>query len=102
MSESLGSVKWFNHKKGYGFITNLETKKDIFVHYSGIKVSDDTYKTLIDNEYVNYSEDTLEDGKKTAVNVTGVKGGPLLCEHPTKKVLLVEKNSNRDRQEKYD
>jgi cold shock protein len=91
MTQHLGSVKWFNNRKGFGFITNLDTKTDIFVHYSGISVSDDTYKTLIDGEYVSYVEDTLEDGKKTATNVTGIQGGSLLCEHPTKKVVLVNK-----------
>uniref|UniRef100_A0A6C0EJ53 CSD domain-containing protein n=1 Tax=viral metagenome TaxID=1070528 RepID=A0A6C0EJ53_9ZZZZ len=96
MTQCLGSVKWFNNKKGFGFITNLESNDDIFVHYSGINVSDDTYKTLIDGEYVSFLEDTLEGGKKTAINVTGIQGGPLLCEHPTKKVILVNKTERSE------
>ncbi len=33
----LGTVKFFNEKHGYGFITSLGIEKDIFVHYSQIK-----------------------------------------------------------------
>ena len=33
-----GKVKWFNAKKGYGFITDDETKKDIFLHVTALKV----------------------------------------------------------------
>ena len=34
-----GKVKWFNAKKGYGFITDNETKKDIFLHVSALENS---------------------------------------------------------------
>ena len=34
-----GKVKWFNAKKGYGFITDDETKKDIFLHVSALEES---------------------------------------------------------------
>ena len=34
-----GKVKWFNSKKGYGFITDNETKKDIFLHVSSLEDS---------------------------------------------------------------
>ena len=34
-----GKVKWFNAKKGYGFITDDETKKDIFLHVSSLESS---------------------------------------------------------------
>jgi len=33
-----GTVKFFNETKGFGFITNEDTGKDIFVHATGIKV----------------------------------------------------------------
>lgn len=35
---SKGRVKWFNHKKGYGFIVPDEGDEDIFVHHTEIKV----------------------------------------------------------------
>ena len=46
-----GKVKWFNNKKGYGFITN-ENGEDVFVHYSGINM--EGYKTLADGVNVTY------------------------------------------------
>ena len=54
-----GTVKWFNDKKGFGFITNPEFKEDIFVHYSEIRT--DGFKTLAEGENVDY--DVFEDDK---------------------------------------
>ena len=34
-----GKVKWFNSKKGYGFVTDEETNKDIFLHVSALEES---------------------------------------------------------------
>ncbi len=44
-----GTVKWFNNKKGYGFI-NEESGRDIFVHFSSIAM--DGYKSLTEGEQV--------------------------------------------------
>ena len=46
-----GSVKWFDGKKGYGFIT-VEGEKDIFVHFSAIQGSG--FKTLVEGQQVTY------------------------------------------------
>tara|TARA_A100001011_G_scaffold23661_1_gene23599 strand:- start:190 stop:393 length:204 start_codon:yes stop_codon:yes gene_type:complete len=35
----LGKVKWFNSKKGYGFITEDKTERDIFLHVSSLEKS---------------------------------------------------------------
>ena len=40
-----GTVKWFNSRKGYGFITS-EEGGDVFVHYAALARDDDQYKTL--------------------------------------------------------
>jgi len=46
-----GKVKWFNPKKGYGFI-ETEDGRDIFVHYASI--AGDGYKTLIEGNKVSF------------------------------------------------
>lgn len=80
-----GRVKWFNSKAGYGFITVSEGEfadKDIFVHYSSIKSDASHYKYLTQGEYVDFSltKPSNEKHEVHAVDVTGVKGGPILCE----------------------
>lgn len=47
-----GSVKWFNDKKGYGFITPDSGEKDIFVHHSAIQ--GEGFKTLKEGDKVEY------------------------------------------------
>jgi len=47
-----GTVKWFDNKKGYGFITPENGDKDLFVHMSSIMM--EGYKTLTDNQKVSY------------------------------------------------
>lgn len=46
-----GHVKWFNDKKGYGFIT-MENGEDIFVHYTAI--SGEGYRTLKQGDEVEF------------------------------------------------
>jgi len=61
-----GKVKWFNEKKGYGFIEQ-EGGKDVFVHYEAIQM--DGFKTLKEGEEVNF--DIVEGAKgPQAANVT--------------------------------
>ena len=61
-----GKVKWFNNKKGFGFITK-EDGNDVFVHYSNI-ISSDEFKTLKDGVTVAFDVETVEKGMK-AINV---------------------------------
>jgi CspA family cold shock protein len=49
-----GTVKWFDSKKGFGFILNAEGK-DVFVHFSSIE--GDGFRSLKDGEQVEYEED---------------------------------------------
>jgi CspA family cold shock protein len=46
-----GKVKWFNPRKGYGFIAGADGR-DIFVHYSSI--SGDGYRTLVEGDTVSF------------------------------------------------
>jgi cold shock protein len=63
-----GTVKWFNEKKGFGFIEQ-EDGPDVFVHFSGINGSG--FKSLVEGDRVTF---TVEQGPKgpAAVNVTVV------------------------------
>jgi CspA family cold shock protein len=49
---ALGTVKWFNSEKGYGFITPDDGSKDLFVHFSGIE--GDGYKSLNEGQKVEF------------------------------------------------
>jgi CspA family cold shock protein len=49
----VGTVKWFDVKKGFGFIINSEGK-DVFVHYSSIE--GDGFRSLKDGEKVEYEQ----------------------------------------------
>ena len=62
-----GTVKWFDNKKGYGFITPTNGDKDLFVHMSGIMM--EGYKTLSDNQKVSYQVGDSDRGP-VATNVT--------------------------------
>lgn len=81
-----GQVKWFNTKAGYGFITVSDdgplNKKDVFVHFSSIKVVNSQYKYLVQGEYVEFDVESLENGKYEfhAVNISGIRNGTLMCE----------------------
>ena len=77
---NIGMVKWFDNRKGYGFIRDLNKDKDLFVHFSNISVKhESTYKKLYPCEYVSYGLEE-KDGREVCVNVTGVYGGPLLTD----------------------
>lgn len=54
-------VKWFDGKKGYGFILNPEGGEDIFVHFSAI-VSDQSFKVLNQDSEVEYDLDKTQKG----------------------------------------
>lgn len=47
-----GVIKWFDNKKGFGFIVGSEDGRDIFVHYSAIE--GDGFRTLKDGERVEF------------------------------------------------
>jgi len=62
-----GKVKWFDERKGYGFIES-EEGEDVFVHYSEIQA--EGFKTLEEGQSVEF--EVVEGGKgKQAVNVIG-------------------------------
>jgi CspA family cold shock protein len=54
----VGTVKWFNNSKGYGFLSQ-ENGDDVFVHYSAIQ--SDGFRTLEEGQKVEF---TIEKGQK--------------------------------------
>ncbi len=54
-----GTVKWFNDKKGFGFITQDNGEADVFVHFRAI--SGDGFKTLTEGQTVTFD---VEEGPK--------------------------------------
>ncbi len=65
---ALGKVKWFNEKKGFGFITQ-ENGEDVFVHFSAIE--GEGFKTLKEGESVSFEVSNGPKGLQ-AVNVKKV------------------------------
>jgi CspA family cold shock protein len=94
VSRSVGRVKWFNNKAGYGFVTCDE--KDIFVHHSAIQVDNQQYKYLVQGEYVHFDliKTTSSDHELQASDVTGINRGKLMCE-----TRLEFKTSQKDREQ---
>ncbi len=54
-----GTVKWFNESKGYGFITQDNGGKDVFVHFSAVQGSG--FRTLSEGQKVRFD---IEQGAK--------------------------------------
>ena len=104
---TLGQVKWFNNKSGFGFITVINgdhVSKDIFVHHSDLIVAEEQYRYLVTGEYVQFKLSEIsgentngDDGKHKykATYVKGVHGGTLMCE--VRKNLRDEYSDTSDR-----
>ena len=84
-----GQVKWFNRRRGYGFIKIIKSEstedtsyvgKDVFVHQSHITPKKSKYRTLEDNEYVEFGLCLDEKNTTQAINITGIMDGTLLCD----------------------
>ena len=74
-----GSVKWFDTVKGYGFIVPDDESGDVFVHQTNINV--EGFRSLAENERVEFVVEVDGNGRRKAMDVTGpegsdVKGAP--------------------------
>jgi len=66
-----GSVIWFNSQKGFGFIRDRASGNEYFCHFSAIQ--SDGYKTLKENDEVEFTVEKGPKGKLQAANVRIVK-----------------------------
>ena len=78
-------VKWFNNRAGYGFATiqsHDRQGEDVFVHHSGISVTSEQYKYLVQGEYVEFNlrQSNHDKHPYQADNIRGVDDGMLMCE----------------------
>ena len=65
-----GTVKWFNTKKGFGFIQPEDGGKDVFVHISAVEASG--LAGLEDNQKVTYELEEGRDGRQMAADLKAV------------------------------
>lgn len=67
---AIGTVKWFNPSKGFGFIQPEDGSKDVFVHISAVERAG--LSTLAEGQKVQYDLDRGKDGKTSASNLKTV------------------------------
>ena len=64
---TIGTVKWFNSEKGYGFIQPEDGSKDVFVHISAVERSG--MSNLHEGQKISFELEGGQQGKTSAVNL---------------------------------
>ena len=64
---TIGTVKWFNTQKGYGFIQPEDGSKDVFVHISAVERSG--LGRLVEGQRISYQLERDQQGKTSAVDL---------------------------------
>ena len=67
---SIGTVKWFNSQKGYGFIQPEDGSKDVFVHISAVERAG--LSNLQEGQKIRFDLERGQQGKVSAVNLKAV------------------------------
>jgi cold shock CspA family protein len=70
-------VKWFDSKKGFGFVTPDQGGEDVFVHQSSIK--SEGFRTLTEDMVIEFNIERDQNGKLSAKNVTGPGGDNIVA-----------------------
>ena len=101
VGEHVGMVKWFNNRRGYGFIKTVSESRngdDIFVHQSNVCPESEGYRTLSAGEYVSFNISNIEgQEQEQALDVTGVFGGPLMCDTQAQQPAQFQRVGGRGR-----
>ena len=103
MSEEIGTVVWFDQKKGFGFVKILTPNseflnKEVFVHYSNIQ-AESSFKKLYPGESVSLNVEKNSEGSDkefSSSNIRGVMGLPLLVDNPDYIYRLHKKDRGRE------
>jgi len=66
MSSKTGKVKWFNPKKGYGFVDQDDDEKDMFLHITALQKAN--ISVLNEGDKISYDVEE-ENGKQSAINL---------------------------------
>ena len=66
MSSKTGKVKWFNPKKGYGFVDQDDDEKDMFLHITALQKAN--ISVLNEGDKISYEVEE-ENGRQSAVNI---------------------------------
>jgi CspA family cold shock protein len=64
---SIGTVKWFNNQKGYGFIAPEDGSKDVFVHISAVEQAG--MDNLREGQKLSFDLERSQQGRVSAVNL---------------------------------
>jgi CspA family cold shock protein len=72
----VGTVKWFNNQKGYGFITPKDGGNDVFIHHSGIVTAEGEFASLDEGDEVEYTAQQGQKGMEAKNVVVKVKAPP--------------------------
>jgi CspA family cold shock protein len=64
---AIGTVKFFNNDRGYGFISNEEGGNDAFVHITAVEKAG--MSSLTEGQRISYTLETGRDGKTSAVDL---------------------------------
>jgi len=67
---SVGTVKWFNAQKGFGFIQPEDGSKDVFVHISAVERAG--MQGLREGQKLNFELERSQQGRVSAVNLKAV------------------------------
>lgn len=82
IGEYIGICRWYHSTSGYGFIMTMDDNYknyDLYVNSSLLRPSSAEQPRLYKGEYVQFDIRSTPKGPQ-AYNVTGIKGGPLMCD----------------------